>query len=371
MPPMQQDEQPTESVTQQQPAEPQSVTREDEHHEGEAEQQQQQVLDPATATPEDLVDDETRQSYDNILATQKFIATSIEEQRALLLQQAEIADLLERADELGKCEYFDVRYFTEQAKLCWKEREMADAAPSVDRPNAVRLFPNQEHVDRQRELRNRLREDHALEDREALKQRHPLLFNRVVRDESRRALFDSAVMARRNFETRSATDTTQLLLLDGPQKAPALRTASAVHNDSNNSTSHIQSCAVTLSKPTKAASYATKPFGSVAAHVRHNVQSAAEQSMSATSAGGETRVDVSELMSDAQQIVDRTCGVDSDSSTPVVPPAAPPTLQQMLSQQRTQLKELQERDETVYQPLLDRYLAFNEAVKERLFAMAE
>lgn len=322
------------------------------------------VLDPATATAEELVDEETRQSYNNILATQKFIATSIEEQRALMLQQAEIADLLERADELGKCEYFDVHYFTEQAKLCWKERELADASPTKERPNAVRLFPNQESVDRQRELRSRLREDHALEDREALKQRHPLLFNRVVRDESRRALFDSAVVARRNFETRSTVvDNSQLLLIEGPQQRTPLLTASAANSEGPSS---IQSCTVTLAKPTKAATYATKPFGSLSAHVRHGVQAAAE---APPHLAAET-VNVADLMIPAQKIVDGVCGNNDASITPSAQ-IQPLTLQEMLKQQRNQLVELQKREETVYQPLLDRYFAFNETVKERLFSLAE
>lgn len=296
---------------------------------------------PALANPEDLVDDETRESFANIQATQAFIANSEEDVRILLLQQAEICDFLERADELAKNEYFDITYFTSETRKVWGEREDEDMnGSSADKPFAVRLFPNKGDKEKQVRLKEKLREDHALEDRDELKRRHPLLFNRVVRDESRRLMFKEALEARRQYSAlveHSIASGSHLPLL----------TASATHALKQDS------CSSTILNATKG-THSTKPFGSLPDYVRVEVQRAAE----AKEPTKDWKQAVAESMSAAEKVVEKVTRPEG------------PSIATMLADQRKQLTALAEREETQYRPLLASYFAYDAAVRAKLDKLA-
>lgn len=320
--------------------------------------------DPETATADDLVDEETRESYANILATQRFVAMSEEDQRILRLQQAEIADLLERSEELGKNEYFNVSYFTSETRKVWQQREMDDRSTSnADRPNAVRLFPNAEAAEHQRALFQKLREDHSLEDREELKRRHPLLFNRVVRDEARREVFKSAMEARRQFNNTMQTQSALPLLLLQQQQQSGSNNSGALGATST-------SCASSILNARKAPFTNGKGFQHLPEYIRGHVQQSASQcgqSPAGSTAGEQAKsewvADVEERMIAANQIVD---GV-----APSLPPPKAPTLKEMLASQQKQLQDLATSEETTYKPLLESYFRYDAMVRGKLDKLAE
>lgn len=335
------------------------------------------LLDPETATAEDLVDEDTREAYGNLRATIDFVANSQEDQRILLLQQAEIKDFLEHADD-AKIEYFNVAYWTGEAKKVWSERANEDSHAglgdamdtSASRPNAVRLFPSAIAAQAQEKLRERLKEDHALDDRDELRKRHPLLFNRVVRDESRRAVFSNAMEARRTYQSRMENPTSLPLLLQ--QHAAAQQQQQ--QGDTNSGLSRVaDSCASTSLHAIKAPSSKGKAFASLPQYIRHDVQSVVSETQANKFPNKRQAPPLLEAadshMQEAERIVDTATG--SPSATCPSEDAKPPSLQDMLAQQRQQLQDLVLREETQYRPLLASYFAYDEAVRQKLDRMSE
>jgi GrpB-like predicted nucleotidyltransferase (UPF0157 family) len=330
--------------------------------------------DPETATADDLVDEETRESYANILATQKFIATSEEDQRILRLQQAEIIDLLDRAEELGKNEYFNVTYFTTETSRVWQERELQDRnTTNEERPNAVRLFPNAEAAEHQRLLFQKLREDHSLEDRDELKRRHPLLFNRVVRDEARREVFKSAMEARRQFQSSMEHSSSMPLLLQ--QQQHQLQIANQTIIPASHGVQQIgnSSVASSMLHATKAPYSNAQPFHCLPDYIRGSVQRSAAQQETRSSNGTtqqkpEWVSDVEERLAAAGDIV----AAATDASPAIEPPPkAPATLQEMLAAQGQQLRDLAISEETKYKPLLESYFRYDAMVRGKLDRLAQ
>lgn len=326
-----------------------------------------QAPDPETATADDLVDEETRESYANILATQKFIATSEEDQRILRLQQAEIIDLLDRAEELGKNEYFDVKYFTTETSRVWKERELNDRdTTNEERPNAVRLFPNAEAAEHQRLLFQKLREDHSLEDREELKRRHPLLFNRVVRDESRREVFKSAMEARRQFQASQEHASSMPLLLQQQQHQLQIADKPAGNNTSSSVASSILHA--------KKAPYSNgQAFHCLPDYIRGEVQRSAPSLQNQTN-NSNGNVQKPEWVSDVEQqleAADQIVTAATVSSAVASPPKAPATLREMLAAQDQQLRDLATSEETKYKPLLESYFRYDAMVRGKLDKLAK
>jgi hypothetical protein len=331
--------------------------------------------DPETATADDLVDEETRESYANILATQKFIATSEEDQRILRLQQAEIIDLLDRAEELGKNEYFNVTYFTTETSRVWQERELQDRnTTNEERPNAVRLFPNAEAAEHQRLLFQKLREDHSLEDRDELKRRHPLLFNRVVRDEARRDVFKSAMEARRQFQSSMEHSSSMPLLLQ--QQHHQLQIANQTIAPAGHGVQQIgnSSVASSMLHATKAPYSNAHPFHCLPDYIRGSVQrSAAQQEARSPSGTSQQKPewvsDVEERMAAAGDIV--AAAMDASPTAIEPPPKAPATLQEMLAAQGQQLRDLAISEETKYKPLLESYFRYDAMVRGKLDKLAQ
>jgi hypothetical protein len=318
--------------------------------------------DPETATADDLVDEDTRESYANLVATRRFLETSEEDQRILRLQQAEITDLLERAEELGKNEYFDVKYFTTETKRVWEERELQDRTTTdAERPYAVRLFPNAEAAEHQRLLFLKLREDHALEDREELKRRHPLLFNRVVRDESRREVFKQAMEARREYQTSMQTQSALPLLL--LQQRQQLQHVGQATNQAPSTTS----CASSILNARKAPYSSGQAFNCLPEYIRRGVQRSAPVAKPRAASGESKPEDewiqhVQAHMEAADQIV--------EGAALAVSPPKPPTLTEMLAAQDKQLVDLATREETRYKPLLESYFRYDAMVRGKLDKLA-
>ena len=316
----------------------------------------------ADATPEELADEETRISYQNILNQQKFLSSSEEDSRLLTLQQMEIEDFLRRKDELGRIEYFDIHYWTEEAQKCWGERKSEDMSPTRERPCAVRLFPSESAILKQKELRAKLNEDHALNDREELRKRHPLLFNRVVRDENRRALFQGAMEARRFYHSQQHL---RALPSSGPSGSAAaavdpLSSVRARGGSTVADTLEFPSSALTVLKANEAT---TKPFARAPYYIAdslHRVTDALEIRNPLSK--------LSESVTEAMEVASKTA---SDATAPPLQPTEEKSLIKLMEQQRMELEELRRRDECVYRPLLQRYFDYNEVVYHKLDRFAE
>ncbi len=315
-------------------------------------------LDPGPTDADDA-DEETRVSYNNILETQRFIEMSAEDSRVLAVTQREMADLLDRVDELGKNEFFDVKYWTQSAAQCWQEREMNDRAGKGG-DCAVRLFPSESAILAQKQLRQRLDEDRSLVDRSEMAKRHPLLFNRVVRDESRRELFTSAMEA-----SRAYSKSNNLSVLAAAASGPG--------SPSKSLTSPLSR--YTIPK----VGMADQPFSSQPLYNTDSVAAASSsvmQKQKAETAARMQHVPEDALPSSAVQAayaenVSAASAAVEDVMAKQEQQRRPQTLAEMVQQQQRDLVALAAREATVYQPLLSKFFEYNQVVYAKLDALAE
>ena len=323
------------------------------------------VAPPTEISAEDDVDEETRQSYNNILETQRFIEMSSEDSRVLAVTQREMADLIDRVEELGRNENFDVKYWTQATSQCWRERELADRAGEGSEC-AVRLFPSESAILAQKQLRARLDEDRSLIDRSEMAKRHPLLFNRVVRDESRRELFSSAMEASRAFTKSNSS------ILSNNASSMSVSLGGGVGGCSRNTIPKI--------------GLGDHPFSSQPRYNATNVGAAAtgiiqkqkNEQASKLQNASRSEVDVPLSLPPAKVVESAYDEQVTAATTAVAGTIAkhelqrqPQTLADMIKQQQRELGELAKREETVYRPLSNKYFEYNQVVYAKLDALAD
>jgi hypothetical protein len=271
----------------------------------------------------------------------------------LELTSAQLAEMVDESSGMTKIEYFDTKYFSDEARKVWHEREQSDLSP--DSKHTVRLHagtraaPESAILKYAQEARLRRESDSTAPEAFALK--HPLLHRRAARNEERRAAFRAAAVERVQAN-----------------EAPSMRTVG-----SDLSTKSIYSPQRDLFGPQRDLSV---HFGPVTA------AAAAPQRAAAAAAAAASGDSADSFSSDTHPVVERHSSVASEPSPPPLTRTATlansaasndaaltspkKSLAELMAEQRELMAQMKRHDETVYRPVLDAFYRYDAAVQDKM-----
>eukprot|EP00672_Neobodo_designis_P024803 CAMPEP_0174842960 /NCGR_PEP_ID=MMETSP1114-20130205/10223_1 /TAXON_ID=312471 /ORGANISM="Neobodo designis, Strain CCAP 1951/1" /LENGTH=476 /DNA_ID=CAMNT_0016077173 /DNA_START=69 /DNA_END=1499 /DNA_ORIENTATION=+ len=283
-----------------------------------------------------------------------------DELRLMQLTAQQLQEMTGNEQDMCTVEYFDAKYFSDEAKKVWSERAAEDASPVSKR--TVRLFAGESAILAQARAAREAKQAAATAQSQgqSMALSHPLLHRRAMRNEERRAAFRAAALERQ-----------------AANEAPSLRNASAEHALDHKS----------IYSPQR------DLFGRQRALVKFEGRAPGPAALAADAVAVQ-RDDTATVASSASFTKDPSAGSPLNASTTTAAPfqsksspsnptetsssaagsadasaateAAPRTLAQLLAEQKTLLADMKTNDDEVYRPVLDAFYRYDAAVHEKL-----
>jgi hypothetical protein len=295
-------------------------------------------------------DEELKSAVDMLNQHQRLKRSEAEDIHMLELTSRQLAEMVDNENDMCHIEYFDTKYFRDEASKVWEERRMADSASGSR--SGVRLFAAPaSSILQQAKLRDDVRRSanpSASAGPESFALKHPLLHRRAARNEERRAVFRAAAV-----ERAAASEVPSMRSCASMEGGKSIYSPQRdLFGKSKPLVTFAESTLIQAQVPP------TPTGGNLPAPARHGRNDDDFHSDSSPSDACSPTVPPTSLGQTPSALL-------SDSSSPI---SAAPTksLSAMMKEQQVLLAEMKTHDEQVYRPVLEAFYRYDNAVQEKM-----